>query len=293
MQNRLSTTDIEFDTIELDPTFPITEPSYIKRGEISPDAPHIHNCFELGYCEEGTGIFTIEDKILPYNSGDIVVINHKEVHQAVSSLGQISTWRFFNLDPIRLLTGHIQSEGYTLETESLYGPGFENIIHSSEHPDICSTVKEIITEMNTKSPNYKAIVRSLVFILLLKLHRLPKHELPDDIMDLKRNNITRISPAIRYIADHFSKPLDLDQLAKRCHLSSPHFRKVFREATGVPPSTYITNFRMKAATIMLKNSDKKIIDIAYSCGYSTLSCFNRTFKSTFGMSPRTYRSSNS
>jgi AraC-like DNA-binding protein len=49
---------------------------------------------------------------------------------------------------------------------------------------------------------------------------------------------------------------------------------------------------MKAALIMLKNSRKQILEIAYSCGYPTLSSFNRTFKSTFGIPPSKWRKFN-
>ncbi|MBL4700491.1 MAG: helix-turn-helix transcriptional regulator [Phycisphaeraceae bacterium] len=291
MQNRLHKSSIEYHPIELDPVFPISSPSHIVRGDISPDAPHVHDCFEIGYCFEGVGLFTVEDKILSYDSGDAVVINHTEVHQAVSLMGNLSTWSFINVDPIALLTGFIQAEGYPLETASLGGPKFSNVIKAAQYPDICSTVHEIITEMRAQKPNYQAVVRSLFFTLLLRLHRLVVPALPSKFGELKRENIVRINPAMRHIAEHFSEDVELEHLANLCNLSLSHFRKVFREATGIAPFKYLIKFRMNAAQIMLEHSKRNIIDIAYSCGYSTLSCFNRTFKSTFGMSPSAWRKS--
>ena len=293
MQNRLKTEVIEFDAIELDPKFPITTPSIIERGEISPDLPHVHNCFEIGYCYKGNGIFTIEDKILPYSTGDVVVINHREVHQAVSSVGNLSVWGFFNVNPVQLLLKHIQPTEYPLETESLCGTGFNNIIKISENPGICAIVCEMIAELRDKPTGYRGVIRSFMLILLIKLHRLSNKSAPKKKPPLKRDQILRVSPAIKYMANHFSHPLNMDKLAQTCHLSPPHFRKIFREAIGMSPSAYLTTFRIKTALIMLENTNDKIIDISVACGYPTLSCFNRAFKQSMGVSPTIWRKNNS
>jgi AraC family transcriptional regulator, activator of mtrCDE len=292
MQNRLKTQVMEYKSEELDSKFPITFPSHIIRGEVSPDLPHVHNCLEIGYCFEGAGIFTVEDKILPYRTGDAVVINNKEVHQAVSSLGNISTWSFLHLDPVSLLAGHITSKGFPIKIDHLCGLDFMNIIKSEEHPDICATVQDIILEMRKQETGFKSVVRSLVFIMLTRLSRITKESSHDTCDSLKRENLSRISPAIRYIINNFLATLSISKLASVCCLSEPHFRKLFRETTGMPPSQYITKFRMNAASIMLKNTNKQIIQIALDCGYPTLSCFNRKFKETFGISPRLYRKTN-
>ena len=194
MQKRLKRACIEYHPIKLDPEFPISSPSYIVRGEISPDAPHVHDCFEIGYCFKGEGLFTVEDKILSYGTGDAVVINRTEVHQAVSLAGSLSTWSFINVDPIGLLAGFIQAKGYWLETTSLGGPGFSNVIKVAQYPDICSTVHEIITEMRAQESDYQAVVRSLFFTLLLRLHRLVVHPLPEECDGRRRENIVRINP---------------------------------------------------------------------------------------------------
>ena len=289
MQNQFKKQLMEYKSAELDSKFPITAPSHIIRGEISPDLPHVHDCFEIGYCFEGPGIFTIEDKILPYHAGDAVIINNREVHQAVSSLGNVSVWSFTHLNPILLLAGHISSDELTLKTDLFCGSNFINIITREMHPGICNVIQDIILEMRQQQPGFKALVRSLVFIMLTRLHRITEQTPSAAVSTLKRENLARISPAIRHIINNFSTILNIAELATSCYLSEPHFRKIFKSATGLPPSQYITKFRMNAASIMLKNSNRKIIQIATDCGYTTLSSFNRSFKATFKQSPREYR----
>jgi AraC family transcriptional regulator, activator of mtrCDE len=292
MQKRLKKQEMEYQSAELDSKFPITAPSHIIRGEVSPDLPHVHDCFEIGYCFEGAGIFTVEDKILPYQAGDAVIINNREVHQAVSSLGKISVWSFTHLNPVLLLAGHIFSDEFALKTDMLCGSDFINIIKHETHPEICNVIQDIIQEMRQQQPGFKAVVRSLVFIMLTRLHRITEQTPSAAVGTLKRENLARISPAIRHIINNFSTSLNIAELATNCYLSEPHFRKVFKEATGLPPSQYIIKFRMNAASIMLKNSNRKVIQIATDCGYTTLSSFNRSFKETFNQSPREYRKIN-
>ena len=53
---------------------------------------------------------------------------------------------------------------------------------------------------------------------------------------------------------------------------------------------YINVHRIELAKQELKDDpEQKIIDIAYSCGFQSLSQFNRTFQKFAGCSPTKYR----
>ncbi|HBE02592.1 MAG: hypothetical protein A2096_00085 [Spirochaetes bacterium GWF1_41_5] len=291
MQKRLKINKILLQPVNLDPAFPVSMPSHILRGEISPDPPHIHDHLEIGYCFEGAGIFSIDSKIIPYTTGDAVIINHREVHQAVSSFGKISIWSFFYTDPAGLLHGAPPADKKILVTDHFYGTGFTNVIKGSEHPEICLLIRDIICEMRSCAENYQDAARALILTMLIRLHRIIKIQPADDFSSADQNRLLHISPAIRYIADHFSEPLNIDYLARLCGLSCSHFRKIFRETAGIAPLAYLARYRMHAASIMLAESNRRIIDIAFSCGFLTLSSFNRIFLREYKISPRVWRKS--
>ena len=79
--------ETQYAPIRLPSDFPVSGVDVNIRGEIPPIPPHIHDCFELGYCYSGEGLFLVEDKILPFRAGDAAIINHREVHVMVSSPG--------------------------------------------------------------------------------------------------------------------------------------------------------------------------------------------------------------
>ena len=48
-------------------------------------------------------------------------------------------------------------------------------------------------------------------------------------------------------------------------------------------------YRINESVYILKNTNKKIIDIALDCGFNSLRTFNRNFKEVYGMTPNEYR----
>ena len=58
---------------------------------------------------------------------------------------------------------------------------------------------------------------------------------------------------------------------------------------SIGPLEYINLVRIQNACEMLKKTDEMVSDIAYKCGYSVLSTFNRNFKQIMECSPYEWR----
>ena len=81
----------------------------------------------------------------------------------------------------------------------------------------------------------------------------------------------------------------MEELAKINNYSLNHFRKLFREQTGCTPLEYLINVRLKIAAVLLRSTDKSILEIAGETGFETLSSFNRHFKQKYRLSPSRWR----
>lgn len=99
----------------------------------------------------------------------------------------------------------------------------------------------------------------------------------------------RILLAIRYIEAHLERPLSLDRLASRAHLSTFHFQRRFREVMGETPSEYIRRTRLDRAAIHLLIYPEPVLSIAFSVGYASHEAFIRAFHRQFGLTPTQYR----
>lgn len=98
----------------------------------------------------------------------------------------------------------------------------------------------------------------------------------------------KIAPATEYIAKNYNKHIDNDELASLTGLSTVYFRKLFKEAMGISPMSYIKALKIKKAQKMLQSDFSTITDIAYTLGYNNVYEFSKDFKKHIGISPLVY-----
>jgi AraC-like DNA-binding protein len=285
---------VEMAVRELDPDFPIRlgDGVIYEQDDKPITALHRHNCLEVGYWIDGSGVFVAENKIMPYQGGDVAVTAAEELHFGRSASGTISrsTWIF--LEPGRLVLP-VHPESQYLETAQLTGPSFRNIIPGAQHPEIRETVLALIRELGERPPGYRSCVRGLVLSLMVRLNRLAAaagggREAPLEL-ERRRAAVERVTPAVLLMAGHYARPIYVEELAAACHCSVTNFRRLFRRALSARPMEYLAHLRVQMAVGLLENSSKPVGEIAAQVGFETPSSFNRQFRRTTGTSPRRWR----
>ena len=98
-----------------------------------------------------------------------------------------------------------------------------------------------------------------------------------------------ITRARDYIANHQGEDLSLGQVARAVNTSSFYFCKLFKKATGLNFTEYVTRVRLEKAKNLLLNPHLRVSEIAYEVGFQSLTHFNRVFRKTLGKSPTAYR----
>jgi AraC-like DNA-binding protein/ligand-binding sensor protein len=98
-----------------------------------------------------------------------------------------------------------------------------------------------------------------------------------------------ITRAKEFIIEHQSEDLSLGQVAKAVNTSTFHFCKLFKKATGLNFTDYVSRVRVEKAKNLLLNPNLRISEIAYEVGFQSLTHFNRVFKRITGQSPTHYR----
>jgi AraC family transcriptional regulator len=92
-----------------------------------------------------------------------------------------------------------------------------------------------------------------------------------------------------WMAEHLADEFSLARLAGQSGMSEFHFNRLFKRATGVPPSQYQIKLRMDAARRLLRETKNSVITIANEVGYSNPSHFAQLFRKETGLSPTDYR----
>ncbi len=96
---------------------------------------------------------------------------------------------------------------------------------------------------------------------------------------------SRLALVLAYIDVHLAEPVTLRELARVAQLSSMHFAKLFRVATGVPPHTYLLRRRIQIAQALLAQANCAVLDTALMVGFRSQAHFSLVFKRFVGVPP--------
>ncbi len=93
---------------------------------------------------------------------------------------------------------------------------------------------------------------------------------------------------LREVEANYYQPLSLRDLSARYYLNLSYASELFRRATGVTFTEYVTQLRMSRA-IGLMETGMELQEIARQVGYEDYFYFSKVFKKTHGISPTQYR----
>jgi AraC family transcriptional regulator len=92
-----------------------------------------------------------------------------------------------------------------------------------------------------------------------------------------------------WMAEHMTEEFSLSRLADEAGISEFHFNRLFKQATGLPPSQYQINLRVNEACRLLTETAQSVIQVGLAVGYSNPSHFAQVFKKQTGLTPSEYR----
>ena len=98
---------------------------------------------------------------------------------------------------------------------------------------------------------------------------------------------------VRRVTQHMQERLpqriELDELATIAGLSTAHFSRAYKLATGFAPYQWQLHMRIRTAQELLEARDPTLDDVAETCGFADGSHFARTFRRFAGCTPSEWR----
>lgn len=85
--------------------------------------------------------------------------------------------------------------------------------------------------------------------------------------------------------------VSLKEIANHVHLSSFYFCKIFKQATGMTFTEYLSRVRVEKAKELLLDTSRRVSEVAFAAGFGSIPQFNSIFKRHVGRSPSQYRAS--
>ena len=104
-----------------------------------------------------------------------------------------------------------------------------------------------------------------------------------------QNTNWQVRRACDYIRQHYRKDLNLCCIAEYLGLSESYTSRIFNKYMGMNIPAYINQVRIEQAKALLKNTNKKIYEIAQETGYISATSFQIAFKKQEGITPIEFR----
>lgn len=92
-----------------------------------------------------------------------------------------------------------------------------------------------------------------------------------------------------YIRENIGDEISNTEVAATFGYHPFYISNVLKNAKGQTLRQYIISYRLKMAKSMLECTAKSVAEIAEECGFSDASYFTKTFRQTFGETPKDYR----
>ncbi|MBZ4671632.1 MAG: hypothetical protein PWQ76_605 [Clostridiales bacterium] len=255
---------------------------------------HSHDFFEVNYVFSGECIqkFEKEDRIL--KEGEFCIIAPNSPHDiiaeeeslVVSIMIRQSTFEhtfFAVLTQKNLLSTFFRNILY-----SKTGKGNYLLFHTDNQTEIKKNIKNICMESYSSDEYANTCCASYINILFALILR----RYSDTVYFYSFNSTGEekidFVLVLQYIQYNY-QTLTLSSLAKFFHYSEAYMSKLIKNNTGMNLTEILTSLKMENSKKLLSSTNMSIFQIAECNGYESPDHFSRTFKKTYGISPRQYR----
>jgi AraC family transcriptional regulator len=146
-------------------------------------------------------------------------------------------------------------------------------------------IQEEFREHNAATP---LLLRSYALQILSYLynHAIAIDKSKDQVHKKYHKSVHR---SIQYIHAHLAESLYVSDLAKMANLNPDYYSRVFCSCTGLTPSRYILETRLKKARDLIIYTIMPIQKISQQCGFQSLTYFTFRFRELYGLAPSVYR----
>jgi AraC-like DNA-binding protein/uncharacterized RmlC-like cupin family protein len=244
---------------------------------------HYHPEYELTYIIKGSGLRWVGNSYEHYSDGDFILLGPNLPH----------TWSGTSVDNELSEAVVIQFSKECMEPFLGFAESqsMKNMLQQSERGIRFLEAKTVLPKLLEvlESHGMERILKLLSLLEALS-HRTGHlisentlHRMGSEKIERRINNVCW------YIQNKYADKITLKDMADLIHVTESNFCKFFKKATGKTFSDYLNEIRIHEACRLLLQSEKTINQIAFACGFETLSYFNRVFLKKIKKTPSTYR----
>ena len=98
-----------------------------------------------------------------------------------------------------------------------------------------------------------------------------------------------VSAIVDFVSKNYTKNIKLSDLAQLLNYDYHYVSRFFHSIFNMSFNDYLKTYRLEEAARLLEEGEKKLLDVAFECGFQSVRSFNHSFKEYYGMSPSEYK----
>ena len=189
------------------------------------DYLHFHNYLEIGFCYEGQGRMLLGEEEVRFSGREFSVIPPNYPHTTDSDLGTVSRWEYLFVDVEGFLRSFLDTPVKADKViQRIYSKAL--FLEENQSPSISAKILKIMNIMRDGEEFYLEEAKGILASLLVEIARLNRRSEEERVEEEKgklTNMITRVQDFVSY---HYMEDIKVEDLAKSCHISETHFRRV-------------------------------------------------------------------
>ena len=156
------------------------------------------------------------------------------------------------------------------------------LFHVAELLPVQNLIENLLYTLMEETPNKRGIHQLTMGLLFSQLLN---HTEALQFESAEENIILSV---LRYVEENY-KDGSLTEAAAMLHYELTSLSRLIRQKTGKNYTELLQDKRLSQAAWLLRNTDRRVNEIAVSVGYENISYFHRLFAARFGCSPKKYR----
>jgi len=221
----------------------------------------------------GSAVWQINEKLHTIQTGDIIFLSNRQKRRFVS----------YGEDGFSLAVFALDRRAFSAAKHySFYLTCIQETGGIVKNAPLSAILFEVDSEFKSGEPSYELISAKLTEFFI-KAERLLAFAEKSTIKVDK--NMLRI---LDYIDEHITERITLAELAAMAGFTESSFSRWFAKQNGISFKKYVMSKKIEHAVLLLETTDKKVIDIAFECGFDSISGFYDTFRKVTGTTPNKY-----
>ena len=239
---------------------------------------HWHQEIELIYIRSGSARFCINEHNFTARAGDLVLIDTGDFHYSDSSeMKNELDFLIFDTSVVSSLYRH-SNFSHPLVTAGM----LKEWKLDGELSQLFDIAHQ---ELQEQPPYYQEVVTAVLRAFWYRLRRHIPRDTMDTSMSRRSHMLGDMQQLLAYIDAHYGEDITLSFAASQMNFSESYFSRVFKRLMGINFVTYLNMVRVENAAALLKTADRRVLDVALSCGFNNIRTFNRVFKEITGYTP--------